>query len=251
VDTGEDRNRDAVAGLSSLDDPARRRLYDYVAACDEPVSREEAAAATGIGRSLAAYHLDKLAAAGLLDAGYARPPGREGPGAGRPAKRYTRTQQGLTASVPPRSYGLLAGLLTDALAEALADDGSGAVHAAVGRAARRAGRTAGAGTDAMGALRACGYEPALDEHGSIELRNCPFHHLADEHSELVCGLNHQLVTGLLEATGDPPRRAELAPRPGRCCVAIHAPGRHRPDLPARRGGRRAPSENPRNGAGDG
>jgi predicted ArsR family transcriptional regulator len=153
--------------------------------------------------------------------------------------------------VPPRSYGLLAGLLTDAVTEALANDGSGAVRAAVGHAARRAGRAAGAGTDAMGALRTCGYEPALDEHGGIELRNCPFHHLADEHPELVCGLNQQLVTGLLEATGDPHEAAELAPRPGRCCVAVHAPGRHRPDAPGRRGGRRVPSEDRGNGAVDG
>ena len=41
--------------------------YQYVAECDGPVSREQAAAAASIGRTLAAYHLDKLAGAGLLN----------------------------------------------------------------------------------------------------------------------------------------------------------------------------------------
>jgi hypothetical protein len=56
-----------LAGLASLDEPVRRRLYEYVADQDRPVSREEAAAAAGIGRTLAAYHLDKLAGVGLLE----------------------------------------------------------------------------------------------------------------------------------------------------------------------------------------
>ncbi|MGB6201410.1 helix-turn-helix domain-containing protein, partial [Mycolicibacter algericus] len=79
---------DPLTGLSSLDDPVRQRLYHYVASCDEPVAREQAATAAGISRTLAAYHLDKLAQAGILSVSYARPAGRSGPGAGRPAKRY-------------------------------------------------------------------------------------------------------------------------------------------------------------------
>ncbi|MGZ4521269.1 MAG: ArsR family transcriptional regulator, partial [Mycobacteriaceae bacterium] len=51
----------ALAGLSTLDDTLRRQLYEYVTECAEPASREQAAAAAGIGRTLAAYHLDKLA----------------------------------------------------------------------------------------------------------------------------------------------------------------------------------------------
>ena len=66
----------ALTGLSHLDDPLRRRLYEFVAGRDAPVSRDVAAAAVGIGRTLAAYHLDKLADAGLLQVGYQRPAGR-------------------------------------------------------------------------------------------------------------------------------------------------------------------------------
>jgi predicted ArsR family transcriptional regulator len=82
--------------------------------------------------TLAAYHLDKLADAGLLVTSYARPAGRGGPGAGRPAKRYVRAQQELSVSVPPRDYGLLAGVL----AEVMSADVSGTVREAVTAAAR-------------------------------------------------------------------------------------------------------------------
>lgn len=205
-----------MAGLGSLDDPVRRRLYDYVASCDEPATREHAAAAAGISRTLAAYHLDVLAEAGILSASYARPAGRSGPGAGRPAKRYSRTRQELSVSVPPRDYGLLAELL----AEAVSGDDSGAVRSAVMTAARKAGRS-GVGDDGViDALRGRGYEPVEAADGGIELRNCPFHRLVDQHTELVCGLNLQLIQGILEAAGEPPKRATLTPRDGRCCVIV-------------------------------
>lgn len=224
VGSGGDRGLNAVAGLSSLDDPVRRRLYEYVAACDEPVPRDDAAAAAGISRTLAAYHLDKLADAGLLTTTYARPPGRGGPGAGRPAKRYTRSQRELEVSVPPRNYALLAELVT----EALGADESGAARAAADAAARRAGQAAATGNDVTAALRAYGYEPASTADGGLELRNCPFHRLSRQHTELVCGLNLQLVSGLLEAAGASPQRAVLAPRPGRCCVIVRGPAHDEP-----------------------
>ena len=44
----------SVSALSALDDPVRRRLYDYVGGREEPVGRDEAAAGVGIGRPLAA-----------------------------------------------------------------------------------------------------------------------------------------------------------------------------------------------------
>ncbi|MBP0459914.1 helix-turn-helix domain-containing protein [Streptomyces montanisoli] len=219
----EDPGQDPISELSSLDDPVRRRLYDVVAARDEPTAREDAAAAAGISRTLAAYHLDKLVDAGLLTAGYARPAGRGGPGAGRPAKRYARARRELSVSVPPRDYALLA----EVLAEAVAADDSGGVREAVASAAHAAGRAAGrsaGGPDLTAALHACGYEPSETGEGCVELRNCPFHRLARRHTELVCGLNLHLVRGLLEASGERQDRAVLAPRADRCCVFIEAAG---------------------------
>lgn len=209
----------ALPELSNLVDPVRRRLYDYVVAQRTPVTREGAAAATGITRTLAAYHLDKLTEAGLIDAGYARPAGRSGPGAGRPAKQYTRADRELTVTLPARSYLLMADLLADAV-EA---DPTGSVRTVATRNARQTGRAAGADADLDTALHAMGYEPALTPDGDIEMHNCPFHQLSQAHTELVCTLNLDLINGLLEGAGEPPGRAELSPKEGRCCVVIHPP----------------------------
>src|SRR5215469_9684003 len=124
-----------LASVSSLEDPVRRRLYDIVSARPEPVSRDDAAAAAGIGRPLAAYHLDKLVESGLLAVTYQRLTERSGPGAGRPAKLYARSDREFAVSVPPRDYELAAQILVQALAE----DQEGTSHAAVRDAARRLG----------------------------------------------------------------------------------------------------------------
>lgn len=209
---------DALVTLSVLADPVRRRLYEYVASQDGPVRRDDAADAAGISRTLAAYHLDRLADADLLAVGYARPQGRTGPGAGRPAKLYQRVQDEVSLTVPPRDYGLLAGLLADAVGR----DGSGNVRSAVMAAANDEGRRAGEqGVDLPDVLERRGYEPVVTDDGDIELRNCPFHQLARRHVELVCGLNHALLRGVLAGCGQYPDRAQLAPRAGRCCVTIH------------------------------
>ncbi|GAB3030240.1 helix-turn-helix domain-containing protein [Parafrigoribacterium mesophilum] len=209
---------DVLARLGSLDDPVRRRLYEYVCDCDQPAGRDQAAAATGISRTLAAYHLDKLVKAGLLSATYARPPGRSGPGAGRPAKVYSRAERELSLSVPPRNYPLLARLLVSSVDR----DPTGSVGAAVNQAAFETGRSAGADAhgDLLATLRSCGYQPRTTDDGRIELCNCPFHTLSQDHRDVVCTLNLQLIEGVL-ASGDHRQiHAELAFRPNRCCVEL-------------------------------
>ncbi|MBS9372070.1 helix-turn-helix transcriptional regulator [Rhodococcus sp. B50] len=209
----------ALAALSNLDDPLRRRLFEYVCESEEPVSREQVASALDIGRTLAAYHLDKLADAGLVTVDYQRPAGRSGPGAGRPAKFYTRTTTEMTVSVPPRDYELLARLLVTSVEQ----DTDGAVRATVNEAARDAGRraVAASGGDLLKALHGCGYLPRADADGDIDLRNCPFHLVARDHLDVVCGLNLRLVEGLIAGSSEPHAHAELNPRPDRCCVVIH------------------------------
>ena len=212
---------EALGALSSLADPNRRRLYDVVVARGRPVNRDEAAAEAGIDHSLAAYHLDKLVDEGLLDATFARPPGRSGRGAGRPAKRYERSATEVAVSVPPRDYRLAAELL----ARAVETDASGVVRDALLGAAEAAGAElasaegAPAGGDGVvEQLDAQGYEPFVDGD-VIRLRNCPFHQVAREHTEVVCSMNLALMEGLARASGGDltPR---LDPGPGRCCVAF-------------------------------
>ena len=100
---------------SVLSEPHRREVYDAVRQARRPLTRDDVAAATGINRRLTAFHLDRLAEAGLLVTDYARPAGRGGPGAGRPAKRYQAATVDLELSVPPRHYVFVARLLTQAI----------------------------------------------------------------------------------------------------------------------------------------
>jgi predicted ArsR family transcriptional regulator len=212
-----DAEHEALSGLSVLVDPVRRRLYEYVAEQSAPTRRDDAAAHAGISRTLAAYHLDKLVDAGLLRAGYARPAGAGGPGAGRPAKQYEPVREEVTASIPPRNYRLLA----DVLATAADADASGQFRETLEAAASREGQALGAsGEDVLSALEDGGYRPCTTERGDIEMRNCPFHALAQEHTELVCGLNHALVRGILDGCRQDRSRAELEPHEDRCCVVI-------------------------------
>lgn len=215
----------AVARLAALDEPIRRRLFDHVRRSSEPVGREEAAEAVGIGRSLAAYHLDKLVEQGLLTAAYRRPEGRGGPGAGRPAKLYSAGESEVSVSVPARDYEFVARLL----AESAEADPSGESAAARRAVAMRAGSRAASGLDdspedasLVEVLARRGYEPVEDEAGTIRLANCPFDRLAADHRDLVCGMNQAFVQGLLEGLQREDVTASLEPEPGRCCVAIRA-----------------------------
>src|SRR5918998_3133060 len=90
-----------VSAVAALDDPTRRRLYDYVVRQPVPVSRDDAVAVLGLPRTTAAFHLDRLVDEGLLEAVYQRRTGRTGPGAGRPAKLYRRSDQHVAVSLPP------------------------------------------------------------------------------------------------------------------------------------------------------
>lgn len=68
-----------------------------------------------------------------------------------------------------------------------------------------------------------GYEPEVGRDKNITLANCPFHRLAEEQRELVCGMNLDFLGGLLEGIGPTDRlTARLEPSPGYCCVRIAA-----------------------------
>ncbi|HUZ53267.1 MAG TPA: transcriptional regulator [Streptosporangiaceae bacterium] len=229
-DRGVMRDEQRLAAICGLDDPVRRRLYDFVAGCCEPVGRDQAAAAIGVGRPLAAYHLDRLVGLGLLTADYRRPVGRQGPGAGRPAKVYARSDREFAVTVPPREYELAARLL----AQAVEADPSGAALAGLRRAARQLGTSlarpcppeAAAGRSALPAMRdalaAHGFEPAADPDGSLRLRNCPFRQLATRHPEVVCAMNLALLEGVAAGIGAGGLDPVLEPEPGRCCVMVRA-----------------------------
>ncbi|MEV0066405.1 helix-turn-helix domain-containing protein [Amycolatopsis sp. NPDC050768] len=207
-----------IEAIAMLQDPIRRRLYDYVAAQDHEVSRNEAAESAGIQRTLAAFHLDKLVDAGLLETESRRLSGRAGPGAGRPAKLYRRSGAERQFSVPPRDYRTPADLLAEVAEAARLDTELQAAARREGRAARAAAPVDGLDA-AKALLTARGYEPRLDDDGdALRLANCPFHVLSARHPVLVCGMNLALLEGLLE--GAKGLRARMDPRPGMCCVVV-------------------------------
>ena len=212
--------------IAALAEPTRRRLYEHVVRSEEPVGRDEAAAAVGVPRATAAFHLDRLAAEGLLDVVHQRRTGRSGPGAGRPAKLYRRAEGTVSVSLPDRRYDLAGELLAGAVEDA--DDTGIAPREALGRRARVVGEELGRAAraraeDAEGAVRAvledAGYEPR-DQGDEVVLVNCPFHALARAHPELVCGMNVQLLDGVLAGVGECGLDARLQPEPGHCCVRL-------------------------------
>src|SRR2546427_12939786 len=90
-----------IAAFASLADPTRRRLYLFAVGRPDGVGRDEAAAGAGISRALAAFHLDRLIADGLLVAEYRLLNGRTGPGAGRHAQIYGPIPRSLSLTELP------------------------------------------------------------------------------------------------------------------------------------------------------
>lgn len=201
---------DALDALGSLADPVRRRLYRHVAAAPDAVGRDAAAQAAGVSRSLAAFHLDKLVDAGLLEVDFRRLSGRTGPGAGRPAKVYRRAAGEHSVSLPPRAYDAAGRLLAEVVENAGLDRELQAAARAAGAAARGE-----PGADVEEVLRARGYEPFWDGE-TLRLHNCPFHALASDFPALTCGMNLALLEGLAPREWTP----AMDPCPGGCCVSL-------------------------------
>jgi predicted ArsR family transcriptional regulator len=224
-------NNADIHAVALLEEPARRALYQAVIDAQRPIGRDEAASKAGVTRALAAFHLDKLVEAGLLDVQYRRLSGRTGPGAGRPSKLYLRGAREVGVSLPERQYDVPADLLAtalermsgptppEALRSAARDLGEGIGAAARQRTGSRPSRRR-LRAELRETLEARGYEPLETPTGEIRFANCPFHALVDDHRDLVCGMNLALAGGILDGLGDDRLHARLDPQPGQCCVAI-------------------------------
>ena len=227
-------DRRAVAAIAALDDDVRRALYEYVRSAGKPVTREAAAAAVGISRKLAAFHLDKLVDLKLLESGFSSTETRR---VGRAPRLYEPAATDITVRVPERAPELLAGILVEAVTgQRPGEDGTAAAMrvarscgAAAGRLARNRTRAGRIGTERATAVA----EDVLTDHGfepyrvggAVRLRNCPFHPLAAKEPAFICGLNREYLCGVLAGIGADGRiLAELAPQPGECCVEIRPAG---------------------------
>ena len=228
--------KNGIRGVAALDEPLRRRIFELVRRAGRALTRDDVAGELGISRKLAAFHLDKLLARGLLKTHYARPPGRSGPGAGRSAKYYEPSGVELDVTIPERRYDLAGALLVEAVANE--EPGERAQDAAL-RVARKHGLALGEDVRKAKKLRPIGpertlaaardvledngYEPYRQSGGVLALRNCPFHSLAQQSRDLICGMNQAFIDGLLRGLGNDGVEAVLECQPGDCCVTLRAP----------------------------
>ncbi|WP_409492986.1 helix-turn-helix transcriptional regulator [Amycolatopsis sp. cmx-11-12] len=220
----------SIAAVAALDDDLRRGMYAYARRARRPVTRDEAAAAVGISRKLAAFHLDKLVTAGLLKFGFTAGPVVK---VGRKPKVYEPVDEAIQVQLPARRHEILAGILAEAvLAEGSGETARDAVLRVAGerglavgaeeRARTRPGRLGveRALTMAEGVLRRYGFEPSRDTRTCVRLRNCPFHPLAAEAPELICGINQAFLAGFLTGVRAGNVEAILAPGTAECCVEL-------------------------------
>lgn len=232
-ETKSEDSVDAVRAVSALDDPSRRSIYQYARAARHPISREQAADAVGISRKLAIFHLDKLVEVGLLVTHYDA--GHRVRKVGRTPKVYEPAPIDISVTIPERQYGVLAEILVQAVvSERLGETGLEAASRTanehgrlLGESARselRAGRLGPerALTLAEASLRDRGFEPYRDGPACVRLANCPFHPLAAQETEAVCGINYEFLKGFLSGAGASRVQAVQAPRPGECCVELRA-----------------------------
>jgi predicted ArsR family transcriptional regulator len=221
----------AIRAVAALEDPSRRRMYAFIRQARRPVNRDEAAASVGISRKLAAFHLDKLVEAGVLRAHFAPAGGIRK--VGRTPKVYEPSDLDIGISIPQRRHDLLADILLDAVLAPDDDPCAAAVQAAhthghgIGTTERQQSRPGKLGPEraltlASGLLGQHGFEPARETPTRVRLRNCPFHPLAAKAPDLVCGINHAFLSGLLDGLKAPSVEAVLDPQAGECCVELRS-----------------------------
>ncbi len=223
-----------VSIVAVLADDVRRRLYFHVRAATAPVTRDGAAAAVGISRKLAAFHLEKLVDEGLVRVMLDQPRARLAR-PGRSPKLYGTSDAEISLNIPARQYDLMAKILLAAVR--VGGDSSEAVVTAatergreIGRGVRGILRPGKLGLEralrlTMQALTETGYEPEVvttTTNTEILLRNCPFYRLLDEDKLLVCSLNCTLVGGIVAGLETDLFEAELIPRERHCCVTLRS-----------------------------
>jgi predicted ArsR family transcriptional regulator len=144
---------------------------------------------------------------------------RAPPGAVRPAKRYRRGDGELTVTIPPREYDLAGHIM----AEAISEHASAAtpIAEALAKAAASHGREIGAGCGRLDPTAEV-LDRCLDllvQHG-YSLTNCPFHSLAQSHTQLVGQMNHALLDAFARSVAPDLLEVRLEPGDGRCCVTL-------------------------------
>jgi predicted ArsR family transcriptional regulator len=199
---------------SSLGDATRRGIYISIREAPEAMTTAEIAALFDIHPNVARHHLHRLVEDGYLSVTEKRRSGRQGPGAGRPAKHYEATPKEVQLQFPARRYDLLSELLVRVI-ERLAPEDAAAAAEAVGREygrelAAEIGLPDDSGFEAAAiavarAMTGMGFDTRAntDDH-MLVTTFCPFGDTAANHPEIVCKLDQGIVTGLMAAANQTP-----------------------------------------------
>lgn len=212
ADVEERADRDIGRLAAALGDATRRRVFFAVRGAARDQTKDEVAAAVGIDRRLAGFHLDKLVEHGFLEADFRREAGRGGPGAGRPPKRYRPADADVLLALPERHYELLASLLLRATRERSDADPQRTLERVgyefgfeLGVAEVAAGATSPEATPAeaieavVRLLSRYGFAARAEGDARLRACACPFEELAFDDPERICGLDRAIWRGMLAA----------------------------------------------------
>ena len=230
---------DAVGAVASLGEPTRRALYEYVAGSG---GLGRARYRGGCRRPRAGHRRTPPrpprrptdCSTSTISVG----PGRRGPGRGAPREAVPPRRVATSMSRCHRATYELAGSVARRRGRYVASRRH-RHHERPGRhRARR--RAAGSPTRSarrhrrrrrarparrrvvLDALADRGFEPRPAGDGTVVLRNCPFHTLARQHTDLICGMNLCLLDAAIDGVGETGLDARLEPEEGFCCVKLHA-----------------------------
>ena len=238
----------SAEAIALLDSPARRELYNLLAALP-PVPSAEAAASRergltaseladrlGVHVTTARFHLDQLLEAGLLTSHDER--GQ----VGRPKRRYA-VAPGPAEVRTSEAYRVLEGMLDDAL-----DHDSAVMAEDMGRAWFEANRATILGDANLGdqpapaanrgewfsklghvldVLDRWGYAPEVQTShaghcADLQLHSCPFREVAETNPGVACATHKGVVIATLEALGEGAAKVRLQPfaEPDLCIAHI-------------------------------
>jgi predicted ArsR family transcriptional regulator len=208
---------------------SRAYVLELLRAADQSLGVRDIAQRTGLHQNTARFHLEAL-----VEAGFATRETQDRETPGRPRVGYRATAR---ASAGPgrRRYRLLAEMLATLIAAAMPEPGA---------AAEEAGREWGeyltkqpapyqrfTADEALAKLTSTlsdlGFAPELTAGGDgggyrVNLRQCPFREVAQEHGQVICGLHLGLMRGALGRMRAPVTADRLDPfvAPGLCVARL-------------------------------
>ena len=190
--------------LEAVGDPGLRAALLFARAEERPVTADELAEHDRIHRTVARSRLERLQAAGLVEAAFERRSGRTGPGAGRPAKTYRVAPELSGIEFPPRHYEELVGLLAERVpARGLRDVGVAFGHALARSAGVRPVRSRRRALERVcDAVRSLGYQASLEtidgRRAVLATPTCPLRPLVVARPE-AAAIDAGMWVGLTEA----------------------------------------------------